>query len=155
MSSTEVTTTVVNPASGEVIALSDATDLLAAERHRVVELKKALDQYAAAIDEELVRRLDLENTRSAEVGGYRIETKAPTTTTFDPVRLAVAIHDLIAEGKLGESVVERVFIPQPEKINKAEVNKLLKHADPVVRDWIARVGEETEQRRTVTVKEVG
>lgn len=144
---------VVNPATGEAIELaSEATDLLAAERKGVTELRSDLANYAFYLDEELTRRLDKENTRSADVGEWHIETKAPTTISFEPDRLAVAIHDLIAEDLLGESVAERVFIPQPDKINRREVDKLLKHSDKRVREHIAAAGTEEPQRRTVSVK---
>lgn len=143
----------VNPATGEAVDLKrDATDLLAAERRRVTELRDELSRYAAFIDAELTARLDKENTRSAEVGGYRIETKAPTTLTFEPGALATAVLDLVAEGLLGESVVEKVLNPQPDKINRREVDKLLRHADKRVREHVAAAGTEEEQRRSVSVK---
>lgn len=143
----------INPATGVTVDLAtEATDLLAAERRDVTELRAALAMYASYLDDALTARLDKENTRSAEVGGFRIETKAPTTISFEPGRLAVAVHDLIAEDLLGESVAERVFIPQPDKINRREVDKLLKHSDKRVRDHIAAAGIEEPQRRTVSVK---
>lgn len=146
-------TEVINPATGESIALADqATDLLARERRAVTELRDSLNQFASYLDEELTRRLDHENTRSATVGEWKIETKAPTTLTFESGALGVAIHDLISEGLLGESVIERVFIPVPDKVNRREVDKLLRHADKRVREHIASVGTEEAQRRTVTVK---
>lgn len=146
-------TVAVNPATGVAVDLaSEATDLLAAERRDVTDLRNALAQYAQALDDEMTSRLDKENTRSADVGSWHIETKAPTIVSFDPDKLAVAIHDLIAEELLGESVLDKVLIHQPDKVNRREVDKLLKHADKRVREHIAAVGEESEQRRTVTVK---
>jgi hypothetical protein len=144
---------VVRPDTGEMLDIRrSATDVLAEERKRVTELRSALNVYASFLDEELNRRLDKENTRSATVGGWKIETKAPTTLTFDPDSLAVAIHDLIAEDLLGESVLEKVLIPQPDKVNRREVDKLLRHADSRVREHIRSVGVEEDQRRTVSVK---
>lgn len=143
----------INPATGVAIELaSEATDQLAGERRDVTDLRNALAQYAQAIDDELTARLDKENTRSAEVGGFKIETKAPTTLTFDPDTLHVALQDLIVEDILGKSVIDKVFIPQPDKINRREVDKLLKHADKRVREHIASAGKEELQRRTVSVK---
>jgi hypothetical protein len=145
--------TIVNPATGEAVDLAkEATDLLARERRDVTELRASLANYATFLDEELTRRLDKENTRSADVGEWHIETKAPTTLTFEPDRLAVAVHDLIAENLLGESVVDKLFIPQPDKINRREVDKLLKHADKRVREHVAAAGSEEPQRRSVSVK---
>jgi hypothetical protein len=146
---------VVRPDTGEMLDIRrSATDVLAEERKRVTELRNALNVYASFLDEELNRRLDKENTRSATVGGWKIETKAPTTLTFDPESLAVAIHDLIAEDLLGEAVLEKVLIPQPDKVNRREVDKLLRHADSRVREHIRSVGVEEDQRRTVSVKPV-
>lgn len=143
----------INPATGVAVELpSETTDTLARERRDVTDLRNALAQYAQAIDDELTARLDKENTRSAVVGEWRIETKAPTALTFEPDRLAVAVLDLIAEGLLAESVAERVLIPQPDKVNRRELDKLLRHADKRVREHIASVGTEEAQRRTVAVK---
>jgi hypothetical protein len=48
--------------------------------------------------------------------------------------------------------LEKVLIPQPDKVNRREVDKLLRHADSRVREHIRSVGVEEDQRRTVSVK---
>lgn len=153
--STELVT-VPNPATGELVDLTSPTDFLAARRREVIELKKALDVYADVIDEELTRRLDRMNTRSADVGDWRIEGKPATVTEFPRDPLAKAIRELIAEDKLDGAVLGRTIRRTSEfKVDKREVTKLLKHPDEEVRARIAAVGIESPQKRSVTVKEVG
>jgi hypothetical protein len=62
------------------------------------------------------------------------------------------VLDLIAEDLLEESVLAKVLIPQPSKVNRREVDKLLRHADSRVREHIRAVGTEENQRRNVAVR---
>lgn len=142
----------VHPLYGDVLDVAnEATDSLAGIRSQVVEDKRSLDQYAFHLDAELTGRLDAENTRSAEVGQWRIETKAPQVTKYPADALSAALDALIAAGKLSESVKDRCLVPQPPKPDLREVNKLLRHADEDVRNAVAEVAVQEEQRRTVKV----
>lgn len=154
MTSTELV--VVNPATGNALDLADtATDLLAAERREVVDIKRALDQFAAALDEQLTHRLDRMGTRSATVGQWTIETKAPTVTEYPADVLRSALEDLIDADILDDAILNEVLVPQPVtyKLNRTRLNNLLKHPDERVRDALAACAVETEQRRSVQVKE--
>lgn len=143
----------IRPSTGEALQLaSEATDILAAHRRDALDFINAERRFIDAVDEELTRRLDKANTRSAEVGGFRIETKAPTTTAWDAEKLGLVIADLIAEDLLEESVMEQVLIPQPDKVNTAAAKKLLSHPDQRVRDHVATATTTVDQRRNVTVK---
>jgi hypothetical protein len=150
---------VVHPATGEAIPLDVAaggsTDILARHRHDLVELKRQLDDLAHALDGELTARLDKANTRSADIGDWRIEGKAPTVTDYPAGALGEALDILISEGRLDADVRGRVLVAQPPpepKVDKREVNKLLRHTDRDVVDLIREVQREQPQRRTVTVK---
>lgn len=154
MSSTELVP-LVNPATGEVVTLDSATDLLAQERKRVVELKRALDQYASHIDDELTRRLDRMGRRSVTVGEFEIETKAPTKTDYDLNALLSALQSLVGEDLLEVDVIDEVLVPvepRPVKLNRTRLSTLLKHPSERVRDALAACAVEVEQRRTVTVR---
>lgn len=149
----------INPATGNTLQLAtEDTDVIAAERRDVVNLKKSLDDFASFLDAELNRRLDGMNTRSARVGSFAVETKAPFTTEYPVEALERVLDELIADGKLNEAVKPRVLKPQPPpppKVDKREVLKLLAHSDQEVRQAVFEVGVETPQRRTVRVEEVG
>lgn len=150
---------VVNPATGEALELtSEATDRLAHERRGVTDLKRSLDQYASHLDEELTRRLDRMGRRSADVNGWTIETKAPTTTDYPADALRSALEDLIDADLLADEVMDDVLVPQPVtyKLNRTRLNTLLKHPDERVRSALAACAVETDvARRSVTVKEPG
>lgn len=156
MTSTELVP-VVNPATGEQLELaSEATDRLAEERRGVTDLKRALDQYASHIDDELTRRLDRMGRRSAQVGGYEIETKAPTSIDYPIAGLREALSHLIEADLLDADVVDEVLVPvepRPVKLNRTRLNTLLRHPSEVVRKTLEACAVETEQRRSVVVRE--
>jgi hypothetical protein len=68
--------------------------VIAGERRGVIDLKRALDDYATFLDAELNRRLDRMNMRSAVVGAYVIETKAPSKVEYPPEALREALAPL-------------------------------------------------------------
>ena len=148
---------VVNPATGNTLDLpSETTDILAAERLDVIETKRALDNYASHIDTELTARLDKMGRRSANVNGWTIETKPPTTTDYPVDALRGALEDLIDADLLADEVMDDVLVPQPVtyKLNRVRLNTLLKHPNERVREALAACAVETEvARRSVTVKE--
>lgn len=157
MTSTELVP-VVNPATGEALELtSEATDRLAQERRGVTDLKRALDSYASHLDDELTRRLDRMGRRSADVGGWTIETKAPTVTDYPVAALRAALEDLVDADLLDDPVVDEVLVPQPvtHKLNRTRLNTLLKHPEERVRAALKACAVENEQRRSVSVKEPG
>lgn len=155
MTSTELVP-VVNPMTGEVVPLDLETDLLARERRAATDMKKSIDQYLSHIDDELTRRLDRMGRRSAVVGGYEIETKAPTTTDYPLDAVRAALEDLVDADLLDDEIVDEVLVPQPVtyKLNRTRLNTLLKHADERVRKALeACAVEESVVRRSVSVKE--
>lgn len=147
---------VVNPATGTALDLATAaTDIIAAERRDVVETKRDLDAYVSYLDESLTSRLDRMGRRSAVVGGYTIETKAPTTTEYDQSLLRNALEDLIACDLLDGEVLDEVLVPVdpvPRKLNRVRLNTLLKHPNEKVREVLAACAQEVPQRRSVSVK---
>jgi hypothetical protein len=146
----------VNPSTGEVVTTADATDLLAQERRSVVAMKRSLDQYAAALDEELVRRLDKMGRRSAVVGGWKLETKAATVTAWDEQALLAALGELVGDDLLDPAIVDEVLppvTPAPRKLDRSRANTLLRHPNPHVRAAIEACVSEVPQRRPVSVQE--
>lgn len=149
---------ILNPASGEVIDL-DAADLpaLAAQVDRVGEMFGNLGLFRQALVDEAAKRLDRLNARKDVVGDYVIETNAPTTATYTIEAVRNQLRDLIAEGILDESVLDRVIVQDPPKapppkLAKVELNKLARHEDRRVAGALARARTVAPQRRTLTVK---
>jgi ribosomal protein L25 (general stress protein Ctc) len=144
----------VNPATGEALELATAdTDVIAGIRRGVIDLKRALDDYATFLDAELNRRLDRMNMRSAVVGAYVIETKAPSKVEYPPEALREALTALVEAGKIEADVVTRTVVAEPVsyKVDRREVNKLLKHQDEDVRKAVEAAGVDTPQRRPVKI----
>jgi hypothetical protein len=150
-----MTDLVIAPHTGEVIPLGSTTDVLA---EWVDDLKAVRQKISLTIDtlaDELNQRLDVESVRSARIGEWRIEGKAAFTVEYDPVRLHAAVFGLATDGKLSEGVAARTVI-QPAvkdwKVDRREVNKLLRHADPEVRAAVEACAVEKAQKRSINVK---
>lgn len=154
---------VVNPVTGEMVDLALGTDTIARARREVVDAKDQLDVFATDLDTELNARLDAANLRSAIVDDgsgecrWEITGKAAFTEEYPVVQLQEALDLLIDVEKLTPAVKDAVLVEQPRpapKVNKRELNKLLKHMDPEVRDLIASCKIEKPQKRTVGVKQL-
>jgi hypothetical protein len=144
---------VVDPINGELVELgSQPTDILAAMRREITDLRGRWLDVAKAIDRVITARLDQEGTRSARVGEFTVKTKPPTAEVIDGQALYEALDDLVERGvlsarKLDATVkVETVF-----KVDRRELPALRRHADQRVRDAVTRATSFQEQDRGVTV----
>lgn len=148
--------TVVEPITGEILDLATATTTdLAAAVERIADALDALHEVRVDLVEEVARRLDSMNTRSEVVGEYVLKTNAPTVESYDPEVLAGAVEALVAAGALAPEVAGRIVktVTKTEvKVDRTEVNKLKKSADPAILAAVAGARRILPQRRTLKVE---
>lgn len=146
------TGTIIHPATGEVIDLAEApTDTIAEARHALTASRDAINDMTADIDQELSARLDTENLRSATVGDWTVTTTAPTRPRWDARLLAERLAVLVVAENLSQAAADAAVVPAP-KVVAREAQKLLRHADPVVRAAVAECVADEPQRRRVTAR---
>jgi len=146
---------IVHPGTGEVLDLATApTDQIADWRLELVEAKRSLDSLAEDLDLELGRRIDLEAVRTVHIAGYDLTIDAPTFAEYDLPRLGIALEALVEDGRISRAAAERAIkVEVKRSAVQRELNRLLAHADPEVRDAVAATRSEVERtRRRVTVK---
>ena len=144
----------VDPLSGELVDLAAQTTTdLAEARDRVREVRDAVSSWARSLDEEITARLDFENTRSAQVGDWKVTTQAPTLRETDAEPLRAKLCELVEEGVLSMAAVESAFeVVTTVKAKRAGLNRLHKHADPRVCELVAVHDREVpNSARRVTV----
>jgi hypothetical protein len=146
-------TDVVNPATGEQLSLlAETMQTLAQARSALSELKAQIDEANRLIDAEIARRLDLENTRQAVLDGLALKVNAPQKAVWDVGALRAALAALVNDGRLATGAANRALEPiVTYKTKEAELNKLLRHDDPEVRESIERCRRLEPQRRLVSV----
>lgn len=148
---------VVNPLTGELVNLADATTTdLAVERDEIRSARDAISAWAKAVDGELTRRLDMEAKRSATIGDYKLQVTAPTVRQTDEVGGRAAMLKLVVEGLLSEAAVDAAFeVVETIKARRPGINALHKHANERVRATIADYDREIENpTRRVTVNRI-
>lgn len=147
----------VDPASGEVVALSAPTLELVDHAERVRELTAELARFRQVLVDEVARRLDASNTRSDVVGEWAVETNAPTSTDYLLDVLRAELEELVEDEVLDRAVLDRVIVtPDPKppepRVDKREVNKLKGHTDRRVAGAIAKASQRVNNTRTLKTK---
>ena len=145
--------TVVNVATGETVDLAAAQlDAFAQARDAFGKFRAEIDDANRLIDAEIARRFDLDNVRAGTQNGWGVEVNAPSTTEWDVPNLRSAITELIADGRLGITVLDRaVPAVTTYKPSARELRKLLEHDDREVRELVRECRRMVPQRRRVTV----
>jgi len=147
--------TVVHPVTGEVLDLATAPiDVIAEFVDAVTDSRRQLDELRSMADRELARRMDVENLRTYDLGGWRVTVNAPTRTVYDGERLRDVLASLVGEGVISESAADRAC-QQVTTLKPVvrELNKLRSH--PEVDTAIESVTSTVDQRRTVKVERRG
>lgn len=151
---------VLNPASGELLNLRELdTNDLALTVARIDEHVGEVAAFRKALVDEAVRRLDSLAKRKANVGGYELETNAPTTVDYRDDVLRAKLEELIEAGELDRAILEQLWPAPPPapppapKLNKRELNKL--KADPRVAPAIAAASVRVNNTRTLKVRVAG
>lgn len=116
---------VVDPISGELVALTAPTDQLADVIDSIRQVEERFKSEKRAIGDELIRRMDAEATWTHRAGGYKITAPSPKPKDeWDGERLhAVLVEyveaDVISVRAAGEAVEqETVYKPRVAGINK-------------------------------------
>lgn len=144
-----------NPATGEIIDLSGPTDQLAKTLSEVRILEQQLRVFKDHVAREITARLDVENTRSATVGGWKVTATAPVVweTDLEPLRekLVALVGDGVLSMRAVEDAVERVV---GYKAHRKGLKMLRTHPDARVREVVAEHDREVANaQRRVSVSE--
>lgn len=126
---------------------------LAHARGAIVRLGHLLDDSARVIDSEIARRLDLMNDRAILVDGVELRVNAPLKSEWDVEKLIVTLSSLVAEGRIGAGVPPRAV--KSEVVHKPvarELDKLLAHDDPRVRELVGECRHVVPAVRRASVK---
>lgn len=115
---------VIIPPTGEVVALDAPTDELAAAIALVQTLEADLKDARSLLRDELIRRLDHENRRSAQIGAWLLEADAPSKA-YDPSELAELLAELVDAGKISQAAMDAALKREVSwKPVKRELSKL-------------------------------
>lgn len=112
------------PLTGELINLDDATDEIARITQQIREMEQELYRARNQLNAELVRRLDHENLRKAEIGPYVISVDAPNSVDWDAKELEAVLHDLVDHDELSAEAVDRI-LPLKRSVSIRELKKLI------------------------------
>lgn len=126
---------IIIPTTGEVLPLDAPNKKLAEAAVYMGELKKELARVEAIVAGELARRMDLENLRTVEEDGFKLQVSAPERD-WDLDKLKDVLDDFVAKGRITRGAADRVITwtePKPvERVAKVELNKLLNGELPEV-----------------------
>ena len=150
---------ILRPSADEVVLFHPETgeqvDLLAATVDDLAYLRDVIraaeeDQRIAkqALDLELHRRMDRDNTLTLKVAGWEITGKSATTFEWDVNALEAALKGLVDEGDLSDDAARRALKPVITLKPMAGDLKKLAARFPVVEGCRAEV----PQARRATVK---
>jgi hypothetical protein len=153
MTEQETSRDLVVPATGEVISLSQPSDILAEAAQRMRELEQELARIRAVVGDELIRRLDHENLRSADVGDYRITADAPGGVDWDTDELEQELSRLVELDVISEDAMNRV-LPVKRRVALRELKKLLPAVDEDYRKDIESCSEPSSRARRIRVERI-
>lgn len=148
----------IDPVTGEILDLKALTTTdLAEATERARGLIDEVFGFRQRIVDEVSRRMDRENSRSAVVGSLKITTNAPVKESYPIAPLRAALQALVDADVLEASVIDRVITeadpkPPEPKVAARELNKLKGHDDQRVAAAIGAVRQRDPQRRTLKVE---
>lgn len=150
--------TVVHPATGELLDLAgQPTDQLVELVTGAREYAAQVAEFRAQVEQVICDRMDRELSRTAIVGGHRLTVNAPTSDDWDLDRLDQVLAELVERGVITADAALAVIDqpppkPQPERVVRAALNKLLKHPDPEVVAMLRECARAVPQRRTLKIE---
>lgn len=148
------TLTIVDPGTGEAVALTDAgDDALARWRSTVRDLEDLLKEAKRIVDGEVLRRMDAAGEWTLRAGGYTIKAPSPAagkeTEWEDVERLRAR---LALEAGLAQDLVDAAFEPVTEfKARAAGIGRLRKLAREDVAAILADHERTKDKTRRVSV----
>lgn len=148
----------VHPATGEILELADrTTDQLAELAAGAADYIRQVHEFRTAVEQVIAERMDRELSRTAQVGGWKLTVNAPTRDEWDLDRLAQVLGELVERGVISVDAAGQVIEqpppkPQPERVARTALNKLLKHPDPEVVGMLRECAAPVPQRRTLKIE---
>lgn len=112
------------PLTGELIKLDAPTNDLASMARQIREMEQDLYRARAQINDEMVRRLDHENLRKAEVGEFILTVDAPNAVDWDVKQLEIVLHGFVDHSELSAEAVDRI-LPLKRSVSLRELKKLI------------------------------
>ena len=145
---------VVESITGQAFDLEHAEwHELANARGSLIKLGHVLDDSAHVLDSEIARRLDMMNDRAILVDGVELRVNAPRNPEWDVEKLRAALSGLVSEGRIGAGVPDRCVKTEiRHKTVWRELDKLLQHEDPRVRELVGECRTMVPAVRRVSVK---
>ena len=141
---------VLVPMTGELISLDSATDVLAEAVLRVRELEQELYRARTTVNAELVRRLDHENLRKADVGEYTLTVDAPNGVDWDVKQLEAVLLNLVDHNDLSAEAVDRI-LPLKRSVSLRELKKLTGTLDDQASARVDACSQPSRKARRVKV----
>lgn len=158
MTTDVVVNEVVDRETGELVDLDRETDLealanLRAQRGEAITEANAENRR---IDARIVHLLDLDATRSASAGRWRIKVPAPTVRETDELGLRNALFEASRDGLISPEAIDRaVEMVEVPRARRPGIKALHAHADQRIREIAAQYDREVEaQSRRASVTEV-
>lgn len=125
--------TIVNPDTGEVLALADAptiliTTVLGRTKLAIFDALERLREVERVLGEEAIRRMDEEGEWTARAPGVKVSAPSPSAGTvhWDAELLRTILDDLVAEKKITKAAalrackIETKYVPVVAGIAKLE-----------------------------------
>lgn len=146
---------VIMPVTGEVLALTEPTDQLAAAIDEVAILQTQLAAAKRLIADELLERMDHEGVWTVHVPGFTVKGNGPGAVDYDGEELARRLRRLVKAGVISQgamtNAVERVPVWKPKK---AGINALLKLGGAIT-EAVEACGTPSTKPRNVSVTPTG
>lgn len=138
------------PVTGEVLPLDGESNLLADAVLRMKEIENELYRVRKIVNDELAKRLDKENLRTAKLKDFEITVDAPSAVDWDTDGLLGALGTLVKEGVISEAALDRVM-PVTRKISQRELKKLIATLDGGDLEMVASCSKPSTRARRVKV----
>ena len=103
---------VINPATGEVLSLSEPTEVLGGWLLEVREQEQRLRAEKLAVARELISRMDSEASYTVRVGQFELKGDGPETPTeYEALELRTALQEFVDGGVITPEALDRAVEP--------------------------------------------
>lgn len=149
-----VSTSLANPATGEVVDLAAPDDALARCLEEVKALESELREYKAEVGRELLVRMDANASWTVKVaGGLRLESESPGLLEYDAEALHAELLALIEAEKITRKAAnEALGLTVEKKVKKRGVKALEKLGGEVAEAIARTASKKPAGARRVSVK---
>lgn len=149
--SRSITEPIIQPATGELVDLSAATNALAAWLDEYRALDSLSRTAKTALTQELANRLDYEGKASHAVGDWKVSVNARDSIKYDPDITFSILKRAVALGLISEAAAEAAVPPTGKrKIAKRELDRVAKLLPDDLAAELNAVGIPDARRITLT-----